>query len=205
MIGCVLDAAKQTVAHINKKSHKTNMSASVAVLIPYGDPIGNSLLGNLIVEGPEDDVLKRYEIAQKKFFPNYICRITGDCPLVVPTLITKHISEAVFHDLDYVSNSIDSIRTHPDGYDCEVISSRAMKWLHETADNPFDREHVTTLLKRKPPEWVKIGAIISHNDLSNIKLSVDTPEELERVRLNKKAVTEKMDLALERGYAVFRF
>lgn len=205
MVECVLDAAQYTAANLNKATPFTGMSTNVALLIPTGDPIKKLSPGCYVVEGPEEDVLARYEIAYKHYFPDFLVRITGDCPLITPQIIKKHITSAVMHGLDYCSNSIDDFRTYVDGYDCEILSARAMKWLFENATSPYDREHVTTALKASPPAWAKFGVVISALDLSHLKFSVDTQAEFDVVKGNKATLEKKTRSARNKGYAVFRF
>jgi len=201
----VLDAGKSAVAYLNRKTTRSDIHAYVVLLIPYGDPLRGAMSGNLVLEGPEDDVLSRYIRAYKEFNPNYIVRLTGDCPLIAPSIISKHINIAVMDEKDYVSNVWEDMRTYVDGLDVEVISARALLWLDEQATEKTDREHVTTYLRKNPPSWLKVGTVLAHIDLGDIKLSVDTPEELETVRKNRVGLNKKIDLARKRGHSVYRF
>lgn len=206
MIDWVLSAAKQSASFINYKSEDHGIKVSACVLIPYEDPIKEALDGSaFIIEGPEDNVLERYRLASRQLNPDYMVRLTGDCALIIPTLITKHIFSAVQKQLDYCSNSFDDMRTMPDGYDVEVISRRLMEYLFDNARTKEEKEHVTILAKSSPPSWGRYGAIIGHNDFSHIKFSVDTKEELEFVRANKAAVTSKFEEAKRKKYFIFRF
>jgi spore coat polysaccharide biosynthesis protein SpsF len=79
----VIDSCHRAERYVNKNTYKNNYSASTALLIPEGDPLKKGFGSQVnIVEGPEDDVLTRYAIAVEKYKPDYICRITGDCPLM---------------------------------------------------------------------------------------------------------------------------
>lgn len=205
MVEHVIEAAKSSVNHLNKGTNYTGIHADYVCLIPTGDVLKRELSAHPVIEGPEDDVLTRFDLAAQSSNPDFIVRITGDCPLIIPTIINKHVTSAVSLGLDYVSNSFDDLRTFVDGYDCEVLSVRALDWLVDNALTPYDREHVTTLIKREPPEWVKFGVVLGYTDLSDVKLSVDTIDELMLVREKKKALTEKCKKARMRDYAVFRF
>lgn len=202
----VLNAAAEAVNHINRTKIVDNISASYCLLIPQGDPIREKLAGACpIYEGPEDDVLGRYKIMADFLMPDYIVRLTGDCPLIIPPIITKHVAAAVKLNLDYCSNAFEDLRTFVDGYDCEIISAKAFDYLVDRAKDPKDREHVTTYLRRVKPRWARFGAILGHIDLSEVKLSVDTLDDLNAVRAKKKSLTQKLDKAKELGYAVVRF
>lgn len=205
MVEHVLEAARGSAKFINRKSPGININVSVKLLVPTDDPLKDSFGPGVIIEGPENDVLSRYDIAIRACDPDYICRITGDCPLIISPIISKHIIQAVGARLDYCSNTITDLRTFVDGYDVEVVSRRLMNWCIDNAEADLDREHVTTLIKACPPKWAKFGAVFSHLDLSDIKLSVDTKEDLEQVRHRKESLSRKIKLAEEKGYNISRF
>ena len=205
MVGHVFQTAQYASSYINRATGNTNITARVAILIPQDDPLKEHFDAKDVIEGPEDDVLGRYLMALDEYNPDYIVRITGDCPLIIPTIITKHITSAVGLSLDYCSNAYEDLRTFVDGYDVEVISAKAMRWLGDNVRIDADAEHVTTLLRREPPRWAKFGVVMGHIDLSDIKLSVDTIEDFLEVERKKQSLDQKGQLAKDRGYAVFRF
>ena len=205
MVGHVLDAAYSAARYIQNYKVDPPVHASVVLAVPTGDPLVEAFSGNLIVEGLENDVLSRFETAYKKYHPDYIVRITGDCPLIIPTIISKCVFCSIRNDLDYCSNAFEDLRTFIDGFDVEVFSKRAAEWLFSNAISAGDREHVTVHLRKRGPEWARMGALIAHVDLGDIKLSVDTQEDLENVRKLKVSLGEKITKAKERGYGVYRF
>ncbi len=194
----VIQACQSAANYCNKYTYKNNYTVDVALLVPFEDPIVVAFGSKVeIYEGPELDVLERYAKVQSKLNPDYICRITGDCPLIPPYIISKHISLAVISKYDYVSNVDEECRLSLDGIDCEVISKKMMRWLAEEAKTPEEREHVTLKARKDPPSWAKRGHTSSFFDQSNIKLSVDTPEDLERVRKEYDRVYKKLQAAEE--------
>lgn len=171
-------------AAANRIRDKAKADAEVVVVTPTGDPIAEAFRHRApIIEGPEDDVLSRYMIAlESRGEPDYLVRITGDCPLIPSALIINMTMMALHHQYDYFSNVDDRFRTSVDGVDCEIISNRLMRHASAVAKEPYDREHVTPIIRRAPPDWAKMGMAINHFDESHIKLSVDTPEDLEACR-----------------------
>jgi spore coat polysaccharide biosynthesis protein SpsF (cytidylyltransferase family) len=65
------------------------------------------------------------------------------------------------------------------------------------AREPYDKEHVTTVIRRNPPTWAKMGLAMSYLDLSGIKLSVDTEDDLHRVREAYDAAYSKYQAAVK--------
>lgn len=202
----VLAACTSAADHVVRQKTKNPINAIVALLVPQADPLKDLFRHKIdVVEGPEDDVLARYMLAVERFNPDYIVRVTGDCPLISAPLISKHILCAVFDKLDYCSNVPDGARTYIDGLDCEVLSAPLMGWLDENAETKEDREHVTSYARSHTPQWAKIGSIMGYIDLSDIKLSVDTVEDLERVRENRALVNDKINVVKKRGHFLYRF
>jgi spore coat polysaccharide biosynthesis protein SpsF len=201
----VLAACRSSAYHINKTVFKNAINCKIALLIPFNDKLKEAFPDEYIIEEDEFDVLARYVKAVREFQSDYVVRITSDCPLSSPALITKHIMCAVKNDLDYCSNVFDGCRTFIDGLDVEVISRALLTWLNNCAKDVYDREHVTTYFRKYPPPWARIGSIIGHIDLSDVKLSVDTPEELDKVRENYKSVLDKVTRAKKLGHTVYRF
>jgi spore coat polysaccharide biosynthesis protein SpsF len=199
MLKHVLDACDRAAFYMNNHTHKTKVIVKVALAIPTGDEIGIAFKKRaIIVEGSETDVLGRYKVLADRMGADYLVRVTADCPLIPPYLITKHIKTATINGYDYLSNVDESCRTSIDGVDCEVMSRRMLDFLDENATDPKDREHVTTMARRSPPDWARIGHVIGHLDQSNLKLSVDTMEDLERVR----AAFDRVKRAIENAESI---
>lgn len=207
MVGHVVHAAQKAANFLIRSEKKTTdkLSVKVCVLIPTGDELKSHFGDGDVIEGPENDVLERFRRAAVEYKPDYVVRLTGDCPLITSPIISKHVSAALSLNLDYCSNAYEDLRTYVDGFDCEVISSRALAWICENAATDYDKEHVTTLLRREKPRWANFGVVLGHLDLSDIKLSVDTIDDFNEVGKRKSALDEKNRIAKERGYSVFKF
>ncbi len=139
--------------------------------------------------------MARYALAAEYYNPLNIVRITGDCPMIPAWVISRITALALQHGYDYVANVHEDFRTTIDGSDCEVFSRRMLTHCAGTHDDPYDREHVTTGMRKHPPEWAKMGHVANHFDLSSVKLSVDTPADLERVREAMTSGLEKLAAA----------
>ena len=95
-------------------------------------------------QGSTDDVLDRYYQAAKFYNPDYVIRVTSDCPLIDPELIDKLIDYALEVKCDYVSNIL--VPNYPDGQDIEIFKYQALKKAHSKAKLYSDREHVTSYI-----------------------------------------------------------
>lgn len=200
--------ARECADYINKLSQKNNIFVEVALLVPKSDPIVEKYFNYVdIYEGDEHDVLSRYSEACLKWNADYIVRITSDCPLLPSALISKHINIAVKGSFDYTSNVDEMLRTSIDGWDVEVLSQKVLFWLDKMTVDPKEREHVTLHLRKSTlPSTYKVAHIINHLYQPHIKLSVDTKEDLERVRKEYDTIKRCIDIAIEKdgNRSVFR-
>lgn len=203
MLDRVIIACKQSATFVTNGPGRFNVS--VCLLVPEGDSLARDYKDRvLVIEGSEDDVLSRYYLAQNRHNPDYMVRVTSDCPMIPPPIISKHIVSAAKFQYDYVSNVDPEVRTSPDGYDVEVISKRLLDWVNENAKSPYDREHVTTYIRTHKPSWAKNAHIIGRTDQSHLKLSVDTQEDLSFVRTYFNILNNKVNTAKNTADGVFR-
>jgi spore coat polysaccharide biosynthesis protein SpsF len=131
----------------------------------------------------EQDVLGSYLYVAEQEHADVIIRITGDCPLLDPGICGDVLD--LYFCLDdvwsYCAN--DTLRSgFPDGTDVEIFSIDALRKANECAETAQEREHVTIWLRR---ELSNYGVLAPHGwqaDLRDTKWSVDTQEDLDRVR-----------------------
>jgi spore coat polysaccharide biosynthesis protein SpsF (cytidylyltransferase family) len=191
MVDHTINAALKSVQYINRFTNRSGVRAEVYMLIPEGDPLKEHLEGkpNIVVhEGPEMDLVTRFNGAVEKTNADYIVRITADCPLLPPFLVTKCINTAIKNEYDFLDTANPSHRCFFDGGDVEVMSRKMFNWLNE---NATEREHVCNDIRTKCPDWAKLGHIFSYLDLSAFKLSVDTQEDFDLVANQMKSVQNK--------------
>jgi len=131
-------------------------------------------LGFRFTRGSEKDVLSRFYESAKFVGADVIVRITGDCPLVDPALVDHCIKGYKNSNVDYFSNI--NPATYPDGLDIEVMSFESIERANDETNSKSDREHVTPYI-RNSDSFLK-SSIQHAEDLSNLRWSVDEPEDL---------------------------
>ncbi len=129
--------------------------------------------------GSLDDVLHRFVQSAAPYRPETIVRLTGDCPLADPALIDDVIRYFHAGNYDYVSNCLPP--TFPDGLDVEVMRLACLELADREAVLPSEREHVTKFLQARP-ERFRLGNYISPVDRSQMRWTVDEPDDLAFVR-----------------------
>lgn len=132
--------------------------------------------------GSKDDVLERYWRAARCFCTNQdtVIRLTGDCPVIDPRLITQSISyynNLRYKKIDYVATRHDP-DAYPDGMDVEVFSHEALTVAWTNAVTPLDREHVTLWIKRN----MRVANLPSEGKMGHIRCTLDTWEDFETIK-----------------------
>lgn len=129
--------------------------------------------------GSLNDVLDRFYQAARHLAPEYVVRMTGDCPLIDPAVINQTIAFCLDGGYDYASNALTP--TFPDGLDVEVFRFSALEAAWREAALPSQREHVTLFINQAP-ERFRIGNYAhAGGDLSHLRWTVDEPEDLDLV------------------------
>lgn len=124
------------------------------------------------VRGPLTDVLGRVADATPADC-DAVVRLTGDCPLVDPALVDRHIEAFAAGQpfATYVSNAVE--RTYPDGLDVEVMSRAILIAADGAAVSDADREHVTPWIQRH----ATCVAVTQPVDLSAVRWVLDTSDD----------------------------
>jgi len=131
-------------------------------------------LGVEFFTGDIENVLDRTYQAAKKYKPDCIIRLTGDCPLTDSELIDDLITFFHTQNCDYVSNTLPP--KLPVGLDAEVFTFSALKRAWQEAGDPHELEHVTPFITRHPEKF-DIHGYPYPRDLSFMRWTVDEPED----------------------------
>jgi spore coat polysaccharide biosynthesis protein SpsF len=132
--------------------------------------------------GSQYDVLDRYYRAALEYGANVVVRVTSDCPLIDPEIVDRVVRELIDSrpPADYACNVLPR-RTYPRGLDVEAFRIETLKLIWREDDNPAWREHVTQFIQQQP-ERFGIHGVLNDRDLSAMRWTVDTPEDLDLVR-----------------------
>lgn len=123
--------------------------------------------------GQRDDVLDRYRQAAVAAGADVVVRVTSDCPLIEPPVVDRVVR--ALGDADLASNVIPA-HTWPRGLDAEAVRMDALERAWREDADPATREHVTLYIKRHP-ERFNLMAVNHDEDLSEMRWTVDTPED----------------------------
>jgi glutamate-1-semialdehyde 2,1-aminomutase len=130
-------------------------------------------IGYVVYRGSENDVLDRYYQAARGLGADAVVRITGDCPLIDPTVVDGVIARFLDSGVDYAANILPP--SYPDGLDAEVFSFRALETAWRQATAAREREHVTPFI-RESPQFSRASYVNATNE-SGERWTVDEPED----------------------------
>jgi spore coat polysaccharide biosynthesis protein SpsF len=146
--------------------------------------------------GSDLDVLDRYYRCATEFRAKTIVRITADDPFKDPEVVDSITRTYLDHEgsVDYVSNTIKP--TYPEGLDVEVFSYSALESAWANTKDAFDREHVTAHFWRNPDRFKLLNVENKLGDLSNLRWTVDTPEDMAFARAVYERLFDKKEIFL---------
>jgi len=169
-------------------------------------------LGFTVYRGSEDDVLSRYyEAFQTLDDVNKvkgIVRLTGDCPLLQPTLIDKVIDTFINSDYDHVCLS----PQYMEGLDTEIFKPQLLIDAYNNAKKASQREHVMLYISDNKEKY-NMFQLLNSSDDSKYRITVDEEKDFEVVKaiieefekLNKEKDVENIKKFLDQNHIFFKF
>jgi len=132
-----------------------------------------------VFRGDLADVSSRFMGAMRMYEPHNVMRLTADCPLTDPAVITRVMEEHLSSAAEYTSNFV--ARTFPKGLDVEVFRAESFERLISLGLSDDEKEHVTLGFYLRPEDFT-IRSVEQSPDRSALRWTVDFEEDLEFVR-----------------------
>lgn len=133
-----------------------------------------------VSRGSESDVLDRFYQALKDERPDYVVRLTSDCPLIDANLIDEVVQFTIHNKLDYCTNTL--VEHYPDGEDVEVFTFKALEEAWQKAEKPYMREHVTPYIRENGTfsggSLYRSDNFPCEKNYGNVRLTVDEEKDL---------------------------
>ncbi len=140
--------------------------------------------------GSLNDVLDRFYHAALTDHPDHVVRLTGDCPLLDPSVVDAVIDFHLAGGYDYSSNVLEP--TFPDGLDVEIMRFDCLKNAWKNARLPSQREHVTPYIINHPEQF-RLGSFKQDTDLSYLRWTVDEADDFALVEAIYGGLYEQND------------
>ena len=143
-------------------------------------------LGIAYHKGSVEDVLSRFYCTAELEHPDYVVRLTSDCPLIDPSVIDDVIQFAIDGDYDYVHTDPECF---PDGLDTEVFKFSVLERAFSEANLKSEREHVTPYIWKNGSAYG--GQIFKTANFQNkfgnynakdYRITIDEPEDFEVIK-----------------------
>lgn len=132
-------------------------------------------------KGSVDDVLSRFYETAETEMPDYVVRLTSDCPLIDPKVIDETIQFCIDNNCDYARTDA---ACFPDGLDTEVFKFSALVRAYNEADLTSEREHVTPYIWKNSTAWggqkftsKKLRNKEGVYEASEYRITIDEPED----------------------------
>jgi len=125
--------------------------------------------------GSEGDVLDRYVQCAKFYKPDYVMRVTSDCPFVDYEMASEMVELMIKErkDIVFIKGQL------PRGLAVEIISYEALLHINEVGQEPRHREHVTYYAYEFIEEFTYATYDVPENrNVPNLRITLDTKEDL---------------------------
>lgn len=124
--------------------------------------------------GSEDDVLDRYVQCAKVYKPDYVMRVTSDCPFVDYEMASEMIGLMATEKKDVILLE----GGLPRGLAVELISYEALLRIHEIGKEPRHREHVTYYAYEFTEQFETVTYKLPENlKAPELRITLDTAED----------------------------
>ncbi|MES2680270.1 MAG: glycosyltransferase family protein [Bacteroidota bacterium] len=175
--------------HIERilKSRRIDQLLVATTIDPADDAIA-TLVANInlpVYRGSVKNVLDRFYQAALPYQPDWVVRLTSDCPLMDAALIDEMIDTAIEKNTDYCSNGLQP--TFPDGLDIEVFKLTALEKAWREAISDSDKEHVTPYIYNhstfKQQNLFTAFNFTFESNYENVRLTVDESFDFEVIKI----------------------
>lgn len=124
--------------------------------------------------GSEDDVLDRYVQCAKMYKPDYVMRVTSDCPFVDYEMASEMIELMQSEQKDIVLLKGEL----PRGLAVEIISYNTLLRIHEVGKESRHREHVTYYAYEYKEQFETVTYEVPKNrQYPEFRITLDTEED----------------------------
>lgn len=148
--------------------------------LPQDDAIADWCNAHYVAcfRGSEEDVLDRYVQCAKIYKPDYVMRVTSDCPFVDYEMASDIVSLMASERKDIVL--IDG--NLPRGLAVELISYDALLRINEVGKEARHREHVTYYAYEFIEEFEAVTYTVPANrNVPELRITLDTEEDYELI------------------------
>lgn len=144
--------------------------------------------------GSENDLIKRFLGAQKKFCQNdkYFLRVTSDNIFIDWKEVDRIIKYSIKNEVDFCSHVNSYKPERNNDFSGEVINIKALKKVDKLTKNPHDREHVYPFFFNNKKIFKLKRLEVSNNLKSPIKFDLDYKKDLKFFQFIGKKIDKSL-------------
>ncbi|MBF0246149.1 MAG: NTP transferase domain-containing protein, partial [Planctomycetes bacterium] len=175
LLGHVIDRAA-AIPGVNRVTLATSRGAE-------NDPLEVLAVkrGVFVLRGDEDNVVERLALVARELDANHVIRLTGDNPMLDPGLAEALLKAHLRAEADF-----SCLTGAPVGAGCDIFSRRALEETYARCNGAAMQDHVDLFVLHRPEEF-RLYRLHVPGGWSRFRLTVDYPEDLERVRAVERA------------------
>ncbi|WP_276353617.1 glycosyltransferase family protein [Cohnella caldifontis] len=144
---------------------------------PIADWCGHR--GVTCYRGSEDDVLARYYDCARAYEPDYVIRVTSDCPFIDHEIISGIIDTMERSPCDVVIADGEL----PRGLWSEIVSFSALSYMYANGRESRHREHVTYYAYEFPERFRSVTySVPIEMRHPHLRITLDTPEDYQMLK-----------------------
>ncbi|WP_017732989.1 cytidylyltransferase domain-containing protein [Nafulsella turpanensis] len=136
-----------------------------------------------VFRGDEHNVLERFYGCAAQYELDIIVRVTSDCPLIDGYVIQQAVEQYRKENNPFLYLSNTQERTYPRGLDFEIFSRQMLEMAYGEADSIAEKEHVTPFFYKTHATDFRLKNIKRKSDASQLRITVDTAEDFELVKI----------------------
>ena len=150
--------------------------------------------------GAEEDVLERCARAAQSVGADHVVLIDGDCPLLSWQEADRTIDEHLRCRAQLTHNLASRGSRMPRGAGCEVVERGALLAAREEARDALERRRPAEFVHRRAERFRVVGRRAPPElERPDVRLSIETRDDLERLRWLQRAAGERECVGLERA------
>ena len=144
--------------------------------------------------GSLENVLNRFASISKEYKPDFLVRITGDCPLIDPEIIDICVENCVAGKYDYFR----LLEPYPDGLDVEIFKSSAITIANKKAKKISEREHIGQYFLNNPNDFLLGGINLFETRHQEIRITLDEEEDYKLLKELEKNLDDIQSIKYEK-------
>ncbi len=148
-----------------------------------------------IFRGSEKNVLERFYDCAKKYNPEFIVRLTADCPFIDARLLDDLIDQFSEKKLDYLANNHPPLL--PDGFDAEIFTFDELERIINSDPDDLEKEHVTQKMRLQNKLSYNAYKNRIAGDFSSLRVTLDDRDDLKLLTTLVKDYDVNIDTSAE--------